>query len=312
MLALFMSKNPQLKPNLWFHDTSDLYSTYSFALRSPVLFKEKTPTGQLVEIYDSFEYGKMLVIDGSTQSTEGDEIIYHQLLVHPAGMFLTYPPRSALILGGGEGATLREMLRYQGVECVVMVDADQRVVQITQEMLPGMWQEAHKDPRSQIVIADALEYLHSPSTFYRESPLQFDLIISDITDPIENKGTSSHLYTDEYYELICSRLKADGVFVMQSQELSRTSFDDHKKNRDRLGKFLPFVFTYRQFIPSFAYEQSFLLAGRDSAAFQKMEAQSIDQRIHDRIGYSLEEYSGEIHSSIFALPPFLKKQLGIH
>lgn len=298
-------KFPWIGRKQWFHDKSGSpFVTNSFLLGDPsVLLCKETRVGQRIEILNSVGFGKMLALDGSVQSTEADELIYHQTLVHPAAILLKESPRRVLILGGGEGATLREVLRYPSVEEVVMVDIDGEVIEATQEWFPSMWQDAHKDSRARIIIADALKYL-------REGRTHFDLIISDLTDP-GDEGASSHLYTPEYYQLISRRLFPDGIFVMQSHELSRIVFKDHRRNRRDVEEVFGQVFSYRRYVPSFGLEQSFILAGEEIEDFPRFLPGHFDERIRERIGYELEEYSGDIHRSLFTLSPDVKNKLAV-
>ncbi len=302
-----MSKRKEFK--YWFNDTCDQFVITSHAIRSRCLFRQQT-SYQRIEIYETHKFGRMLAIDGFPQSAEGDEIMYHQALVHPAAIMLERAPQFVLILGGGEGATLREVLRYKSVERVVMVDIDEVVIHKTQELIPSMWKGAEHDSRSSIIVADARKYLKDPISF-GPNLSSFDLIISDITDPGEDESASAQLYTEDYFALIRSRLAPKGGFVMQSQELSRLIFEGHKKNREMVQKFFPQVFSYHRYIPSFAYDQSFVLAGSSIRNPYKLGESFVDYLVRSRTGDTLEEYSGEMHSHLFALSPYLKRKLNI-
>ena len=298
-------KFPWIGRKRWFHDESGSPLVMnSFLIKKPYVFlRKKTQIGQRIKIVNSVGFGKMFVIDGSVQSAERDELIYHQALVHPAAILLGESPRRVLILGGGEGATLREVLRYRSVEEAVMVDIDGEVIKVTQEWLPSMWQDAYKDSRARIIITDALRYL-------RENRTYFDLIISDLTDPGDG-GVSSHLYTPEYYQLISRRLFPGGIFVMQSHELSRIAFEDHKRNRREVEEVFGQVFSCRRYVPSCGLEQSFILAGEEVEDSLRFLPGHFDERVRERIGYELEEYSGDIHRSLFTLSPDLEKKLAV-
>ena len=141
---------------------------------------------QTVEVLDSRIFGRSLVLDGKTQSTERDEHIFHEALVHPA-MMLHSGPREVFIAGGGEGATLREVLSHKSVESVVMLDLDQEVVDICRRFLPRHHQGSFDDPRVTLAHQDAREYLSNSSQ-------TFDVMIMDLVDPLE-AGTAYLLYT---------------------------------------------------------------------------------------------------------------------
>ena len=145
---------------------------------------------QDVEIVETRSFGRALFLDGAPQSAVADEYVYHEALVHP--VLISHPsPRRVLIAGGGEGATLREVLRHPGVERAVMVDIDGELVDLCREHLSEMHQGAFDDPRADVVIGDALAYL-------REHAEPFDAIVIDLTDPSE-AGPIGELYSEGFY-----------------------------------------------------------------------------------------------------------------
>jgi spermidine synthase len=155
---------------------------------------------------------QMLITDGKTQSAQFDEYAYHESLVHPALLKVASSlnaPKTVFIGGGGELATARECLRHKSVERVVMVDLDEKVVEVCKQYLPEWGGEAVlSDPRFELVIGDAHAYL-------LETQETFDAIIMDISDPIE-AGPGVMLYTKELYEHALTRLNPHGVFVTQA------------------------------------------------------------------------------------------------
>ena len=174
-------------------------------------------------------FGKTLVTDGKTQSSAHDECVYHESLVHPAMFWCalrsgvegggggaatttattTMTPRSVFVGGGGELATAREVLRHAGVTRVVMVDIDPSVVEVCRVHLPEWGGDAVlNDPRLEYVVGDALVYL-------RNTTERFDVVIMDVTDPIEY-GPAEALYNIEFYDMIRDRLEPGGVFVTQA------------------------------------------------------------------------------------------------
>src|SRR4051794_33786989 len=162
---------------------------------------------QLLEIVDTLSHGRALYLDNKIQSAELDEFIYHEALVHPA-LILAGTPRRVFVAGGGEGATLREVLRYPSVERVVMVDIDAEAVQACRTHLRAWHQGAYDDPRVELVHADARQAL-------AESAEQFDAIVVDITDPLTD-GPSYRLFTREFYSLVAERLAPHGALAVQA------------------------------------------------------------------------------------------------
>ena len=184
--------------------TMDLYE---------IIYSEESPI-QSVQILDTY-FGKTLVTDGKTQSSAHDEFVYHESLVHPAMFWSAYlngdqgPPKSVFIGGGGELATAREVLKHSSVERVVMVDIDGTVVEASKKYLPEWGGEAVLNhDKMEYIIGDVHEYL-------RKTKEQFDVIIIDVSDPIE-AGPAITLYTQEFYMLVQRVLKKHGVFVTQA------------------------------------------------------------------------------------------------
>jgi thermospermine synthase len=224
---------------------------------------------QQIDVIETHLFGKTLVTDGKTQSTQFDEFAYHESLVHPALLNFSYynkrPPRTVFIGGGGELATAREVLRHPGVEKVVMVDIDEEVVNVSALYLPEWGGEAVKnDPRLQLIIGDAYQYLLD----CKEET--FDVIIMDISDPIE-AGPGIMLYTKELYQHAASLLSPNGVFVTQSGPADsiplphanadgRTDTTCFGPIQNTLREVFPCVMPYTQPIPSFGCDWGFVMA----------------------------------------------------
>lgn len=294
----------QEQPLLWYTETCTPHEHHSFSVRS-CLFKGRTPF-QDVTILDTYEFGKMLVIDGRTQSAEDDEYIYHEALVHP-GM-LTHPgPRSILIIGGGEGATLREILRYRSVERVVMVDIDQELVELCWKLLPEWHAGAFQDPRVELTFTDGMQYVeHTNSTF--------DVILIDVCDALE-AGPALSLYTEGFYRRTRECLNSGGLLVVQAMELSGLDHADHVVVRDTLRRVFPLVRSYATFIPSFWAQWGFLIASdqHDPAAPSR---ELLAERLRTRgpmgaedLGGCLDFYDVDAHVRMFALPKDVKAAL---
>ena len=162
---------------------------------------------QQIAVIGSPVFGKMLVLDGDTQSAQTDERIYHEALVHPALAGAT-DRREVLILGGGEGATLREVLRCPSVARATMVDIDGAVIELSKKYLPEWSGGAFEDARADVVVGDALAYM-------RDNERHFGTIISDLTEPLEDSPSNS-LFNTDVFGLIKSRLSDGGVYVLQA------------------------------------------------------------------------------------------------
>lgn len=191
----------RVNPPLWITEHISPYDIYQHGVVE-VLVTKRTAFQEMC-IVETGTYGKALVLDGKWQSCTVDEFLYHEPLVHPACVNHG-DPRTVLILGGGEGATVREVLKWNSVQKVVTVDIDGEVVEACKRHLPEMHQGAWDDPRTELIIGDALDYLD------RTEP-QWDVIISDLSDPIE-EGPSFKLFTKEHFEK-CRRALGPGGYV---------------------------------------------------------------------------------------------------
>lgn len=189
----------------WFDENlTDVYGV-RMALRR-IMFDGRSKF-QRVQVVETEQFGKTLVLDGQTQSALKDEKQYHETLVHPA--MLQHPnPKSVFIGGGGEFATAREVLRHTSVTRCVMVDIDELACDMCREHLPEWGNGAYDDERFYVTYEDARVWLE-------ESDETFDVMIMDICDPIE-AGPGYRLYTQEFYEFCKTRLNDGGVLVTQS------------------------------------------------------------------------------------------------
>ena len=161
---------------------------------------------QLVEIIRSSRYGKILFLNGERQSSEIDEFIYHEMLVHPA-LFCHPNPKKVFIAGGGEGATAREVLKHHSVDEVIQVDIDEELVGLCEEHLPSWSDSAYKNKRMNLCFGDALDFL-------RNQTKVFDVIIVDFPEWSPESGLDE-LYSDNFYQLLKDRLSLNGVVALQ-------------------------------------------------------------------------------------------------
>lgn len=193
-------------PGDWFLDWSSLADLVAVE-RKEVLVRGKTPF-QEYEIFVGSLWGRVLILDGRLQSAEIDEFVYHEALVQPA--MIAHPhPRRVLVLGGGEGATLREVLRHPTVSRAVMVDLDRELVQVCREWLPTFHDGAFDDPRTELVCADGRSWLEG------QPDGSFEVIILDLPEPLE-AGPARLLFTREMYALVRQKLAPGGLVAVQS------------------------------------------------------------------------------------------------
>ncbi len=254
---------------------------------------------QSVEVINTGSFGVCLVLDGKIQSSEADEFIYHEALVHPA--MLTHPrPERVLIAGGGEGATLREVLTHKTVKKAVMVDIDEEVVKLCGRVLPSWHQKAFDDPRAELHFADARKYLE-------ESSNKFDVIIMDLVDPLE-QGPARLLYTREFYQIVKQRLGRAGIMAVQAEPSEWGNLDNFTAILNTLRNVFSIVRPYQVHMPSFFGLWGFAVASQNLDPCE-LTPQEIDARISARISKKLRSYDGLTHQAVFAIPKHIRRKL---
>jgi spermidine synthase len=254
---------------------------------------------QSVDIINTGSYGVCLVLDGKIQSSEADEFIYHEALVHPA--MLTHPrPEAVLIAGGGEGATLREVLAHKTVKRAVMVDIDEEVVKLCRRFLPSWHQKAFDDPRAELHFADARQYLE-------ESSNEFDVIIIDLVDPLE-QGPARLLYTREFYQIVKQKLGTAGIMSVQAEPSEWKNLDNFTAIANTLGNVFSIARPYQVHVPSFFGLWGFVAAS-ETLDPARLTFEEIDARISKRISKKLKSYDGLTHQAMFTIPKHIRRQL---
>ena len=291
-----MSLERMSKEGTWFIEFNTPFSYHVRGIKR-VLYSGTTKY-QRIAIVEFEDIGKALILDGKTQSTVYDEFIYHESLVHP--VMITHPnPRRVLILGGGEGATAREVLKHRSVEEVVMVDIDDEVIRVSREYLPEMHQGAFDDPRLRLMIGDGRKFIE-------EGGDKFDVIILDLTDPLEG-GPSYLLYTVEFYTMVKDRLSDDGLMVTQATSTfySLRTFATIYRT---VASVFPIARAYHTYVPSFDSTWGFVIGSKryDPA---ELTPEEVDSRIRSRINGELRYYEGNIHRALFTLPRHIRAVL---
>ncbi|ABQ31389.1 MULTISPECIES: polyamine aminopropyltransferase [Acidiphilium] len=254
---------------------------------------------QDIAIFESEFHGRVMMLDGIVQITEGDEFVYQEMLTH-VPLLAHGAARSVLIIGAGDGGVLRRVLMHKGVERAVMVEIDGEVIRLAKEFLPKIAGEAWDDPRAEVIVGDGIDYV-------KKAPdASFDVIIVDSTDPI---GVGEVLFTDDFYANCARILTARGLVVnqcgvpfMQADELRETSA--------RRRKFFPHVTAYVAAVPT--YVGGFMTlgwAGKDPE-LTRLPAATIRARAEAAgILGTTEYWSPEMHAASFVLPPYIAKHL---
>ena len=253
---------------------------------------------QSVAVIRTPTFGKMLVLDGDTQSSQHDEKIYHESLVHPA-LAACASRDEVLILGGGEGATLREVLRHPDVRRCTMVDIDGEVVELSKKFLPEWADGAFEDPRARVIIGDALAFLKEDSGTYAA-------VISDLTEPLPD-SPSFPLFNGEIFRDIKKRLAPGGVYVLQASTAGFHNMALHAKMARSLRAHFANVRSFYTHVPAFDNDWAFI-ACSDRTDVAALDPQAIEAYVAELRGENYF-YDAETHRRIFSLPRYLRAEL---
>lgn len=286
-----------LEADLWITEYITPWDIYVHGV-AEILAHQKTAFQEMY-IVQSGAYGKGLVLDGKWQSSTADEFLYHEALVHPA-MIMHQAPKKVLVLGGGEGATIREVLRWQSVEKVKMVDIDGEVVEACQEHLPEMHQGAFSDPRTELVIGDALEVLD-------QSEESWDIVISDLSDPIE-EGPSFKLFTKEFYEKVNRVLAPDGKFVLQAGPVAPPYIATHGRLVNTLKTVYEHTVSYTTFVPTYGEPWSVTVSSHTPIE-TRPEPTEIDQILQKQTTGEFQLIDGVTLLGLLQTPRYVRRAI---
>ena len=268
---------------LWFTEKQ----TEQFGITAKIrgtLVSEKTDYQDLAVI-DTIEFGRMLVLDGMVMTTVRDEFVYHEMMAHPA--LFTHPdPRNVLVVGGGDGGVIREVLKHPAVEQAVLVEIDGKVIEYSKKYLPETAGELD-NPRVKIIVGDG--YMH-----IRENKNKYDVIMVDSTEPV---GPAVHLFERGFFQGIYGALKEDGIFVAQTDNPWFKADLIRQVNKD-VKEIFPIVRVYCANIPTYPSGLwTFTLGSK------KYDPLHVDiSKIRD---IPTKYYTPELHKAAFVLPRFV-------
>ncbi|MGB3291979.1 MAG: polyamine aminopropyltransferase [Phormidesmis sp.] len=287
---------PKHSRSVWFTD-KDENIALSIRHKGDRIFQEKSPY-QLVEIFDTFKYGKMLTVDKMVMCSEKDETAYHEMIIH-VPMLANPAMKKVLVIGGGDGGSVREILRHDSVESVTMVEIDEVVVRASREFLPSL-SSALDDPKLDLIIGDGIEYLKNAEA---ES---FDFIVVDSSDPV---GPSVGLFSADFYKDVYRCLKPHGMMSAQSESprFNQSAFVDLSHclqdifEPQNVHPYLAFIQTYPTGMWSFTY--------CTKNGVHPVAALDVDKSAQFAANHDLQYYNSDVHQAAFCLPTFIKKTL---
>lgn len=280
-------------PPTWLHETFDPTGS-AFGLRVRAKLDEVQSPFQKIEIYESTDWGKVMLIDGAMMVTTRDNFFYHEMMAH-APLFTHAKPENVVIIGGGDCGTLREVLKHPGVRSAVQCDIDEQVTVMARKYFPELC-ESNDDPRATVMFDDGIAFMKNAA------PESIDVVIVDSTDPV---GPAEGLFNRAFYADCLRALKPGGLLVQQSESplaLMHLILDMRAAMHQagfRSFQLLPF--------PQPCYPTGYwsaLIASRESRdlrAFREADARAKS--------FPTEYYSAAVHQAALALPPFVEKAL---
>jgi spermidine synthase len=277
---------------LWFYE--EHAPTVRFAIKIDRHLHSRVSKFQRIDVFESFEFGRVLVLDGFLMLTEKDEFIYHEMIVH-VPMAVHPGVRKVLVIGAGDGGVAKELIRYESVEQIDIVEIDEEVVNVCREYLPAT-ADALNDGRIHLYYQDGLKFIRKDTDFY-------DLIIVDSTDPF---GPGEGLFTREFYGNCFKALKDDGIMINQHESPFYSNDAQAMKQAHRkIVQSFPICRLYQAHITTYpSGHWLFGFASKKYHPVKDLDAYKWKQR-KLKTGY----YNINLHKGAFALPTYVEEML---
>jgi len=277
---------------LWYTEQHTPYVRFSIGVDKQ-LFQGHSDF-QRIDIFESKEFGRFLTLDGLMMVTEKDEFIYHDMIVH-VPMATNPAIKNVLVIGAGDGGTIRELCRYSHVESIDMVEIDEKVVELAKEFFPTT-SCSLDDPRVHLYFEDGLK-------FVRRQSAKYDLIIVDSTDPF---GPGEGLFTREFYGNCYHALNEQGILVNQHENPYYETYQHAmRRAHQRIKELFPITKVYQAHIPT--YPSGHWLFGYASKGIDPIDNVFVDQWSEYQL--KTQYYNTALHRGCFALPTYVLEQL---
>lgn len=277
---------------LWYTDqhTDDV----RFSMKATVQVASKKSAVQQIDILDTPAYGRVLVLDGGLMTTEKDEFIYHEMITH-VPMAVNPAVKNVLVIGGGDGGTVRELVKYRTIESIDLVEVDKDVVLLAKKFLPFTSSKL-KDRRVSVWFEEGLRYV-------RGKKAEYDLIIIDSSDPY---GPAEGLFTREFYGTCFKALRDDGILINQHESPFYAAHQRSVRDAHRhIAVEFPLSTVYQCHIPS--YPSGHWLFGFASKKYHPIK--DLDDGRWNKLGIKTRYYNTDLHRGAFALPNYVKELL---
>ena len=284
-----MNKEQNLDRN-WFTERCDQQgAAYSMLLSSEILHSEQSPY-QKIDIYNTKNFGHLMVIDGCIMLTAKDNFLYHEMISHPA-LFSHPEPKSIVIIGGGDCGTLKEVLKHQGVEQVLQVEIDERVTRLAEQYFPELC-ESNQDPRAEFYFGDGIKWMQEAADN------SIDIIIVDSTDPI---GPAEGLFNKAFYQQ-CRRVLGENGLLVQQSESPIFHFELLKAMRNAMTD-AGFKQCQTLNFPQPCYPSGWWTA---TIASCNTNCQQFREQASEQKPFATKYYNKAIHQAALAAPEFFK------
>ncbi|KAF7597557.1 hypothetical protein BBP40_000035 [Aspergillus hancockii] len=286
--------HPTIKDG-WFAEKSDMWPGQAMSLKVNQILHHEKSKYQDVLVFESSDYGTVLVLDNVIQCTERDEFSYQEMITHLA--MNSHPnPKKVLVIGGGDGGVLREVVKHETVEEATLCDIDEAVIRVSKKYLPGM-SLGFQHPNVKVHVGDGFEFL-------KQRQNEFDVIITDSSDP---EGPAESLFQKPYFELLRDALRDGGVITTQAENqwLHLSLITDLKKSCKEVFPVAEYAYTT---IPTYPSGQiGFMVCCKDATRNVREPVRSWTREEEERL---CRYYNQDIHRASFVLPNFARKALG--
>jgi spermidine synthase len=295
--AYFYFSNRKVKTTManldqdkWFTEISDRDGS-AFSLRINKKLDSKQSPFQLVEMYETTDFGNLMIIDGCTMVSTRENFFYHEMMSHPA-LFSHPNPKNVVIIGGGDCGTLREVLKHPGVETVHQIDIDEVVTEMALKYFPELC-ESNNDPRATVMFDDGIKFMAEAL------PESLDVIIVDGTDPV---GPGEGLFNHAFYTSCLKALRAGGILIQQTESplMHMELLKDVRQAMTEVGfadlQTLPFP---QPIYPSGFWSSTMARKGESFNGFREQDVENC--------GFETEYYNAGIHKGALSTPGFMKR-----
>ncbi|KAB2951861.1 polyamine aminopropyltransferase [Heliorestis acidaminivorans] len=271
---------------MWFTEEQTANIRFGCRIRD-ILHSEKTDFQDLAVI-DTLQWGRMLLLDNLVMTTDKDEFVYHEMISHVA--MNSHPnPQKVLVIGGGDGGTIREVVKHEKVEKAVLCEIDGQVIEASKKYFPEIASVLTGHPKVEILVADGIKHV-------KEMKEEYDVILVDSSEPI---GPGAVLFTAEFYQAVSDALKPDGIMVAQTespfynQELIQTVFPT-------INSIFPITKLYLASIPTYPSGLWSFTIGSKKYDPEQVNAEEM-------VDLDTKYYTPSLHKAAFALPRFVRK-----